>query len=324
MVQLESPATVSRSAAEVLEALRSGDVRGDDLYHTGFNPLDGALDGGLRARSLVLVGGLPGIGKTVLALQWARSLAKEGHDVVFASYEHDESSLLARLLLLEAAETNRFGAGERRALLQEASSGAISFDDAVTADPGLAKTRDRFAEYAPRIWLARGNAHTGLEELEELVAGLDQPALFVDYLQKVPFDGAATNADRVIRVSEGLKDLALRRSIPVVAIVAADGKGLTSRRLRTHHFRGSSALAFEADVVIILNDKFDAVSKRHTSFDAVRAESFKSQVVFTIEKNRDGPAPLDLEFRKDFEHYRFEPEGGYVAERLVDERFFTE
>jgi replicative DNA helicase len=324
MVQLESPPTPQRSAADVLDELRSGAVSPDGVFATGFNPLDGALDGGLRARSLVLVGGLPGIGKTVLALQWARTLAKEGHDVAFVSYEHDESSLLSRLLLLEAAETNRFGAGERRALLQQSARGIISFDDAVRLDPGLAKTRDRLAEYASRIWLTRANAHTGLDELEKLVDGLDNPALFVDYLQKVPFDAAPSNADRVIRVSEGLKDLALRRSIPVVAIVAADGKGLTSRRLRTHHFRGSSALAFEADVVLVLNDKFDAVSKRHTSFDAVRAETFKSQVVFTIEKNRDGPAPLDIEFRKDFEHYRFEPEGNYVAERLVDDKFHTE
>jgi len=324
MVQLESRPTERRSAAEVLDDLRSGATPLQKAFLTGFNPLDSALDGGLRARSLHLLGGLPGIGKTILALQWARNMARDGHEVIYVSYEHDENSLLSRLLLLEAADASRFGAGERRTLLQQTSQGDLTFDDAAQLDPGLAKTREALEEYAARLWLIRANAHTGLGEIEDLVRAADKPVLFVDYLQKVPIEGIVDNADRVISVSEGLKDLALQMSIPAVAVVAADGEGLATRRLRTHHFRGSSALAFEADVVLILNDKFNVVSKRHTSFDAVRAETFKSQVVFTIEKNRDGPAPLDLEFRKDFEHYRFEPDGSYVPERLVDERVYTE
>jgi hypothetical protein len=42
--------------------------------------------------------------------------------------------------------------------------------------------------------------------------------------------------------------------------------------------------------------------------------------VFSIEKNRGGPNLIDLEFRKDFAHFRFEPDGGVVAEKLVSER----
>ena len=324
MVQLEARPNERRSAADVLDELRSGVTPADAIYPTGFDPLDSALDGGLRSRSLALVGGLPGVGKTVLALQWARSAAKRGQEAIFVSYEHNETSLLSRLLILEAAETSPFGAGERRSLLRRAAEGSLAFDDAAQRDPGLAKTQDRIAEYADNLWFARAGAATGLAEIEELALEAADPILFVDYLQKVSTDQSESNADRVIRISEGLKDIALRLSMPVVAVVAADHKGLTSRRLRTHHLRGSSALAFEADVVMILNNKFDAVSKRHTSYDAVRAEGFKSQVVLTIEKNRDGPAPLDLEFRKDFENYRFEPDGGYVAERLVDDHLYTE
>ncbi|MDH3470397.1 MAG: DnaB helicase C-terminal domain-containing protein [Acidimicrobiia bacterium] len=315
------------TAADALDRLRSGDGHRDVIFATGFDPLDGALEGGLRSRTLTLVGGLPGIGKTILALQWARSLARQGHPVVFVSYEHDDSALLSRLLLLDAGEASRFGAGERRALLQRASTGEISFDEAVKRDPGLAKTQDRVAEYAERLWLIGGTSHTGLEEIEALAHDRDgvTPIVIVDYLQKLAHpDQSISNIDRVIDISEGLKDIALRLSTPVVAIVAAEHEGLTSRRLRMHHFRGSSALAFEADVVLILNNKFDVVSKLHTAFDSVRAESFKSQVVITIEKNRDGLAPLDLEFGKDFENYRFEPTGSFVSERLIDDHMFVE
>jgi hypothetical protein len=73
-----------------------------------------------------------------------------------------------------------------------------------------------------------------------------------------------------------------------------------------------------------LNDKSQAVSKVHLAYDPVRAATFKHQVVFTVEKNRGGQAPLDLEFRKDFASYRFQTRGAFVSDRLVDERLDIE
>ncbi|MGH8875476.1 MAG: hypothetical protein ACRDVM_09545 [Acidimicrobiia bacterium] len=79
-------------------------------------------------------------------------------------------------------------------------------------------------------------------------------------------------------------------------------------------------MAYEADVVVVLNDKWDVVSKNHLAYDRAAAEAHKHVVVFTVEKNREGVAGVDLEFGKDFEHYRFDPAGRYVSEQLVDER----
>ena len=44
-------------------------------------------------------------------------------------------------------------------------------------------------------------------------------------------------------------------------------------------------------------------------------------VVWSIAKNRSGPSPVHLEFRKDFAHFRFDPHGRHLSERLADERF---
>ena len=74
----------------------------------------------------------------------------------------------------------------------------------------------------------------------------------------------------------------------------------------------------------MLNDKITAVSKRHTAFDTVRADDFRGQVVMSIEKNRSGPAGIDLEFRKDFAHYRFNPIGSVLEEQLIDGVMVTE
>jgi hypothetical protein len=105
----------------------------------------------------------------------------------------------------------------------------------------------------------------------------------------------------------------------VVAVAAADHAGLTSRRLHLHHFRGSTALAYEADAVVVLNEKLSVVSRAHIAHSPQRIEMFHQQVVFTVEKNRNGVAGVDLEFTKDFTHYRFDPLGGWVTERLWSE-----
>ena len=74
----------------------------------------------------------------------------------------------------------------------------------------------------------------------------------------------------------------------------------------------------------MLNDKITAVSKRHTAFDSVGADAYRAMVVFSIEKNRNGPSGIDLEYRKDFAHYRFDPMGSVVEESLIDGILITE
>jgi replicative DNA helicase len=108
--------------------------------------------------------------------------------------------------------------------------------------------------------------------------------------------------------------------VPVVLLSAVDAEGMRANRLRMYHLRGSSAIAFESDVVLMLNSKEKAVSKIHLSYDTQRARQFRDWVVMSVEKNRGGPNLIDLEFRKDFRHFRFDPEGGIVSEKLVDER----
>ena len=112
--------------------------------------------------------------------------------------------------------------------------------------------------------------------------------------------------------------------VPVVALAASDREGLVSRRLRLHHLRGSTALAHESDVAILMNEKAVSVSKSHLAFDPVRAEQFKRWVVFSVEKNREGTPNMNLEFRKDLANYRFDPDGGFVAEAFVDNVRFSE
>src|SRR4051794_29566477 len=76
-------------------------------FTTGFDRLDDVLRGGIRVQDLVLLGGRPGIGKTVLSLQWARWIAMQGQTAIYVCYEHSPHTLLGRLLALELGSLAR-------------------------------------------------------------------------------------------------------------------------------------------------------------------------------------------------------------------------
>ncbi|HUH07003.1 MAG TPA: DnaB-like helicase C-terminal domain-containing protein [Egibacteraceae bacterium] len=326
---LRGPRTVAQLLTELDAAANAGARPDSKVMGTGFDPLDQVMEGGIRQHDLVLVAGAPGIGKTVAALQWARSIALSGHRVIYACYEHEEPVLIARLLAQELRTTPVDKDPDLvRNGLRDIAESRRSLSELAAATPAFAAGSRSLSAYAERLWLVRASGgRTGLKELEQIaVEHRNGPmVLFIDYLQKVAIQPEqADEGEKVLRITEGLKELALSNDVAVVAVAAADRTGLEARRLRLHHLRGSSALAYESDVVIMLNDKARAVSKVHLAYDPVRAETYKHYVVFTIEKNRSGQAGIDMEFRKDFAHYRFDPRGGYVAERLVDERLFEE
>ena len=319
------------SAARTLQALTANGALGARAaLPTGFWPLDDVLHGGCRQGDLLLVGGKPGEGKTVAALQWARHIALRGGTALFACYEHDEVTLLTRLLACELGEVaaargcqDELRLDGLRAGLRDVAAGTRAVREVLNSDPLLREAEARLNAYGERLVLLRpSGTRTGLPELRELVAehGDEHAALFVDYLQKVPVQPEpAEESERVKRVAEGLKEMALTMNVAIVAIAAADRHGLDSRRLRLHHFRGSTALAYEADVAMVLNPKIEVVSKVHLAYDATRAAEFRRFTVFSVEKNRTGAANIDLEFRKDFGNYRFDPTGRWVAERLWEE-----
>ena len=115
------------------------------------------------------------------------------------------------------------------------------------------------------------------------------PLVVVDYLQKVCAPDHLGEEERVTRVTEGLKDLSIEFECPVIAISASDRAGLEpGTRMRARNMRGSTALAYEADVVLIMSNKTDVVARHHLMYGANNGEHFKDWSVVTIEKNRSG------------------------------------
>ncbi|MDH2414511.1 DnaB-like helicase C-terminal domain-containing protein [Nocardioides sp. CER19] len=323
------------SLAGVLERIDERARLGADtpfLWPTGFGMLDDLLDGGLRGGNLILLAGPQGQGKTTMALQVARNVASAGQAVLYFCYEHDPEVMLGRLVSLEAGlryESHAPHQDRFRHLFEDpvpTPDGLVgrlqTLPTATEAVQAVLRYQDLF--HVHRSTGSTTNIKVIAEAVEQVRAATGQsPLVVVDYLQKVKAE-SASESERAAEVVEDLKDLAIMHQIPVLAISASDKAGLQAgKRMRAHHLRGSTALAYECDVLLILNSKYDIVSRQHLTF-AANADTFRQWVVLSVEKNRNGRSGLELEFRKHFEQNRFDTHGGLVREQLVDERLVLE
>jgi replicative DNA helicase len=333
-----------RSALDVLNDLSDKVSRGEvgeyQPVPLGLTPLDKTLGGGIRAGELLLIGGAQGTGKTTLALQIARNIALGGQaSVLYICFEHDEEYLLSRLIAMESAldgmpQTTggmKIQDVRREILATWMAQGATEAAD-LAGNPRLRPALDRITRYGQNLYLMRGMQTTStVENIRELVnayrrlAPDRQLVVFVDYLQKVPMiPDAANETERVTVVVNGLKDVALTQSVAMVSIVAADKEGLKAARLRNHHLRGSSAINYEADIILIMNEKYSIVAKVNIEFNPYQAQRFRDWIIVTVEKNRAGQNSIDLEFEKHFEFSCFDPTGRAVQEKLIEERLFND
>ena len=339
-----------RSLSQVLKEADQMVVQGElDEYlpiPCGFDQIDRLIGGGLRRTELVLLGGAQGIGKTITALQMARNLAlNEATYAFYVSYEHSEIHLLNRLICQESIDPAGASAGagirlkdlhnivvSKRAREWVRKDGNIGLYQILSQHPKTAKAMETITRYSDRLIMMKASpAVTTLNAIREMVRQIVEATngklvLFIDYLQKVAIypERAVDENDKVTIIVEGLKDIAMTYNIPVVSIVAADREGLRSRRMHLYHLRGSSALDYECDIAIIMNNKFHILSKDHVSFNPYKSKSYRDWVVFTLEKNRAGRAMIDVEFRMHPQHFCFNPKGNLVEQKLIDEKIIIE
>src|SRR5687768_3310868 len=156
---------------------------------TGFDRLDDVLSGGVRQGEIVLLGGKPGVGKTIACLQWARAMSQRGVVAVYLCYEHDEVTLLTRLLACELGEmfasaspgATSIRHDELQARIRDVAAGAITLREALESDPLLQQAHRRLAAYADRLVLVTGSgAHTDVNAIRDVTRTFEgQPtALF--------------------------------------------------------------------------------------------------------------------------------------------------
>lgn len=235
---------------------------------TGLGVLDDAI-GGLKPGQLVVIGGRPGAGKSVLACDIARAAAV-WHSVptLLFSLEMSRVEVGARILsaMCEIDLRHILNGnlrGDQRQHLR-------SRTDALRAAPLVVDSTPALDLGTIRATARRQQARRGL--------GL----VIVDYLQLIA--GATRRENRVQEVAEfstGLKALARELAVPVVAAAQLNraSEVRSDRRPQLSDLRESGQIEADADVVILLHrpDQNDRESKR------------KGEVDLILAKNRHGP-----------------------------------
>ncbi len=298
---LTFPKSVLDVSIEFDEHLKSGHLDRYQPIPTGFELLDALLGGGLQAESLMLVGGPPGVGKTIFALQAARNIAASGDAFAcVVCFEHSEVYLYHRLVCLESldhSDAGRVGVtlDDIRAVVSNDSHADLHA--LIKRLPAARSAWERIVGYWERLYLVKGHpVKTTLAVLDTFLGWLcarnERVVLFVDYLQKVPVfaPGVELTPERQIRmVTEGLKNLAMAYHVPVVAVAASDAEGLKEEQVRFENLWGGSSIKYEPDIALILN----------------RGKG--EDILFSIEKNRLGPTGRVFEQRLRGEFFAFDP-----------------
>jgi replicative DNA helicase len=340
-LETDNGAMAPRSALDVLidlnDNIATGKLGEYQPLPLGFTPMDKTIGGGLRAGELLLIGGAQGTGKTTMAMQRARNVASGGQaNVLYICFEHEEQYLLNRLVAMESCVAHlpqKTGAIKIQDVRQEImSSWLTDGPGGLAANQKLRPSLDRIARYGQNLFMMRGSQTAcTIENIRKLVqqhrvlSGDRRLFVVIDYMQKVPvYPEPPTESEKVTFVVNGLKDIALSEGVAMISIVAADKEGLKAQRLRNHHLRGSSAINYEADIILIINEKYQIVAKVNIEFNPYQAQRFRDWVVVTVEKNRGGQDNVDLEFEKHFEFSCFDPAGRTVVEKLIEERLYND
>jgi len=234
---------------------------------TGFKGLDDRLSG-LQKSDLIILAARPSMGKTSLALDIARQVAKTNVPVCIFSLEMSSQQLVDRLIATEShvdswkLRTGRLSTDSEFSNIRDAldtlSKAPIFIDD----DPSNNITKMK--SVARRL---KSEHNLGL--------------IVVDYLQlMVPRRDSDSLVQQVTEISRSLKGLARELDIPVLALSQLN-RAVEQRggKPRLSDLRDSGSIEQDADVVMFIHreDKYNEDSDK------------KNIAEILIEKHRNGP-----------------------------------
>lgn len=276
-----------------VERLHSGNTSG---VNTGLTPLD-KVTAGWQGSELVIVAARPAMGKTAVALHFAKSAALSGVPVAFFSLEMNDIRLLDRLMLSEAEinpeslKRGDFSPAEESRLSVATSiiqRLPIYIDD--ESDTSITAIRSKC-----RLLHAKGKC------------GL----IIIDYLQLARESGA-NNRNReqeVSRMSRECKVLAKELDVPVILLsqLNRDVDKRADKRPVLADLRESGSIEQDADIVLFIH--------RPAYYDESAEKGFGEIV---IAKNRNGRTGI-VQFKHNSSLTRI---GDYEEQSQNDQRPF--
>ena len=230
---------------------------------TGFIDLD-HLTNGLHPGQMVIVAARPGMGKSTLGLDFARSASiKHGLCSVFFSLEMTKSELVMRLMSAEASvPLNHIRKGE----MKEEDWSRIASKTAQVSQAPL------FIDDSPNLTMMEIRA-----KARRLKQRFDLRLIVIDYMQLMTSGKKVESRQlEVSEFSRQIKLLAKELELPVVALSQLNRGPETrqDKRPLLSDLRESGSLEQDADVVILLHreDAYDRNSARVGEADFIIAK----------------------------------------------------
>ena len=257
-------------AEELLEARKKPGIQG---LLTGIKQLDEILRG-IKPRTYGIVSGRTGMGKTSLALCFARNMEAAGKRVGFLTLEMPRRQLQLRLIAAIA--------GVSQQGIQEGWTRPEDYSEALEVLRDMDMIVNTVALYD-----ANAVQKTVFKMAEEC------EVIFIDYLQLIKTQ-ASTRTVQLDLVSKTIMECALRTGVPMVGLcqLNRDAAGITPG---LHNLKGSGSFEEDAAYVIAIHQP----DMQPIPGDPHPQEVDASQYELHVLKNRFGPVgQCDVRFDK--------------------------
>ena len=235
---------LSTSIEAAINEIESAQKRGGDMVGvpTGFIELDD-LTHGFHPGQLIIVAARPAVGKSTIALDFARHAAvKANKPTIFFSLEMGRAEIAMRLL---SAESNIY--------LQNMRKGAIGDNEWARLAQVRGQINDAplYIDDSPNLTLVEIRA-----KCRRLAQRVGLKMVVIDYIQLMTSGKKVESRQQeVSEFSRALKLLAKELQVPVIALsqLNRQAEQTKDKKPEISHLRESGSLEQDADVVILLH-----------------------------------------------------------------------
>lgn len=279
---------ISVSVGQVYDEFAQNSELGQDAIPgipTGFGAIDACI-GGMQEGNLIVIGGATSVGKTAFALNIAQRVAETGKKVFIVSLEMNAKENTKRFLSAYSnIPANKISLPSVWEAKNQASHVGEVFDTVgklpisyLCSGDGMPVTIARIRTTAMAM-KARG--------------GLD--LVVVDYLQLLDAnnDRNSSDAERLSKISRGLKMMAMSLNVPVIALAQLNREATKGQRPRMSHFKGSSSIEQDANVGILLH-RNKGNNEQECNGDYFDPSLLEGHTRVFIDKNRNGMVSDDI------------------------------
>lgn len=259
---------------------------------TGFPTLDN-MTTGFHPGQFILIAARPGIGKSTLAVDFARNASfRAGKSVLFFSLEMDRHELMQRIL---SAET--------RIELDKIKKGNLSIKDweSISDIKDTIIDNNFIIDDSPNITMTQIRSKA-LRQLNS-EAGLDM--IVLDYLQLMKTPGKVESRQQEVSdFSRSLKLLSKELGVPVISLsqLNRSSENRTDKRPMISDLRESGSLEQDADIVFLIHRP-----------EAMDENESPGQAELLIAKHRGGPTGK-IELMPLLAYSKFVEQAKYVGE----------